>query len=370
MFDMGLAGMGGAAGAGDATNLLFQQRMDAARLKQQDDQFKAQLAQQDALTRLKAQEVSEATRARVESQQQLEASRKETERQHNLTMLSGQLNEIPTDAPISGQTMGRMTEAGITPERFAPVPITTPAPPSSIAALGDSWKPEPVPGTEANSPAPNLVQFHRIPTAAEVQHQKDEADKIAAQRNPVADHAANRAFDAAHPLPHEAPSVVIQTVDANGNPITKIVPKTVGTEFAAKPTAQMQTHEMAKGEASDVLNQLDQALNDAKDLVGPGQGRISNVEELIGNQDPRLNTLGTKMLAAKVKVNAALTPSARASMTPAALAAWDNLLANKITPEGLKATIQAMRDVVGKTPAGSSASGAHKKYNPATGKLE
>lgn len=146
-----------------------------------------------------------------------------------------------------------------------------------------------------------------------------------------------------------------------------------GAALGLKPTAQMQTHELAKSEAQDTLTQLDQALEQAKDLVGPGQGRVSNVEEIIGSQDPRLNTLGTKMLAAKVKVNAALTPSVRAGMNPAALAVWDNLLANKVTPEGLKATIQAMREIVGKTAAStaeSATAGKVRKYNPATRKLE
>lgn len=127
-----------------------------------------------------------------------------------------------------------------------------------------------------------------------------------------------------------------------------------GAAMGLKPTSQQQTHEMAKGEAQDTLNQLEQALNDAKDLIGPGAGRVSNLEEMVGNQDPRINTLGVNMLATKAKVNAALTPSTRSAMNPAALAMWDNFLANKVSEPGLRATIQAMRGVVGKPAAATS----------------
>lgn len=201
MADMGLAGMAGAGGAGDAMQTLFDQRMKAAQLQQQGDLMKRQLDQQDALTRLKFAEQAEATRARVEVSKQVAADRAEAAKQLDEVRKNTELSLIPTDTPLSGDQMGHFTGAGVSSARFAPTPIASPAPPSSIAAPGDSGQPTPMPGTIANSPSPAMETFHRIPTAPELQHQQDEAAKLAAIRNPVADHAANRAFDVAHPLP-------------------------------------------------------------------------------------------------------------------------------------------------------------------------
>lgn len=158
-------------------------------------------------------------------------------------------------------------------------------------------------------------------------------------------------------VPPQVQTVTVQTVDPSGQPVERVMTKADALKqgtFAAKPTAQMQTHEMAKSEAQDTLNQLDQAVENAKDFIGPGEGRVSTFEQMVGNSDPRVQELGAKMLAAKVKVGAALTPSVRSSMTPAMLAQWDNLLANKVSPEGLKGTIKAFREIIGGAPTGGT----------------
>lgn len=359
--DMGLGGMGGAAGAGDATNLLFQQRMEAAKLQQQDQQFKAQLAQQDALTRLKAQEVSEATRARVESQQQLEASRKETERQHNVTLMSAQLDQIPTDAPISGSTMGKMTEAGIAPERFAPTPIAPDVPASIAAPGGDA----PMPGTIANSPAPNQVSFTRIPTAQEKQHQQDELTKKGEQdwKNSIAQQLAD--LKGATPptssyqlQPEIDPATGKQTgrylgYNTKTNRWEPVQGEGPASTKAGPGAAAAATEDRAKTDALDTLGQLDQAIDAAKDLIGPGAGRVSSIEQMVGSADPKIQALGVKMKAAKMRADHAITGSVRAGASPTLIKQWDNILANNITPEGLKAGVQALREIIG----GSKATG-------------
>lgn len=195
MADMGLMGMGGAAGAGDAMQVIFDQRMRAAQAAQAGELAKRQLDQQDALTRLKFAEQAEATRARVEATQQAAADRKEAARQLNLVRMDAQLKEIPTEQDLSPSTMKSYTDAGVAPERFAPKPITPMAPPAAIAAPGAE---QPTPGTVENSPAPPQQLFHRIPTAQELTHQHDEADKtayqneLAAIRQQLADQAGSK----------------------------------------------------------------------------------------------------------------------------------------------------------------------------------
>jgi len=85
---MGLMGMGGAAGVGDAMQTLFDQRMRAATLQQQDDHFKLQQAQQDALTRLKYAELAEAGRQRVTTARQAELDRAAVRDQHDRAWLT------------------------------------------------------------------------------------------------------------------------------------------------------------------------------------------------------------------------------------------------------------------------------------------
>lgn len=116
---------------------------------------------------------------------------------------------------------------------------------------------------------------------------------------------------------------------------------------AAPGAAQTATETRTKSEALDTLAQLDQAIENAKSMIGPGEGRISNLEQMAGNADPRIQALGVKMKAAKMRVDHAITGSVRAGASPVLLQQWDNILANKITPEGLKGGVQAMREIIG-----------------------
>lgn len=388
---MGLIGMGGAAGAGDAMETLFKQRMDAARLQQQDSQFKAQQAQQDALTRLKAQEQADAIAQRLELGKQAQTDRAEAAKQANLTRIDAQLKEIPTDTPLSQPTVAGMTDAGITPERFSPTPISQPAagadgaPPPSIAAPGQE-SPQPIPGTVANSPAPGRVSFTRIPTSQELQHQKDNelkggeqdwknsiAQQLADTRQQVADRGPKEPTSSFQLQPEIDPATGKQTgrylgyntkanrwepVQGNGPASTKAAP---GAADAAK-TAQTTK------DALDTLGQLDQSIDAAKDLIGPGQGRISNIEQMVGSADPKIQALGVKMKAAKMRVDHAITGSVRAGASPSLLAQWDNIFANKVTPEGLKSGVQALREILKGDSTTSAPSGAKRTRYDMNGK--
>jgi hypothetical protein len=119
-----------------------------------------------------------------------------------------------------------------------------------------------------------------------------------------------------------------------------------GSVHAAPGAAKAQEAAAKKKDAIDTLNQLDQAIDAARPYVGPGAGRVTSVEQLVGNADPKAQALGVKMLLGKMKIDAALG-GMRAAASPQILARWDNLLANNITPEGLHAATQAMREIMG-----------------------
>jgi hypothetical protein len=123
---------------------------------------------------------------------------------------------------------------------------------------------------------------------------------------------------------------------------------------ATPGAAQNATKEQGKRDALGALDQLDQSIDAAAPMIGPGEGRISSLEQMVGNADPKIQALGTKMLLAKMKVDAGIG-GMRAAASPQLLSRWDNLLANKVTPEGLKAAVQAMREIVG----GGADSGSH-----------
>ncbi len=139
-----------------------------------------------------------------------------------------------------------------------------------------------------------------------------------------------------------------------------VSPVTLPTGMTAgKPNAQVQVKAEDRKRAAAGLDQLDAAINNAQQFIGPGAGRVSTIEQMIGNPDPRVQALGTKMLMSKMTIDAGIG-GARAAASPQLLQRWDNLFSQKLTPEALHATVQAMREMLnaGQTaPAPSSSSG-------------
>lgn len=370
---MGLAGMAGAAGAGDAMSQLFDQRMKAAQLQMQDQHFKAQQAQQDALTRLKYQEQADKIKSDLEAKRQAESDKVEARKSVELGHMDAQIKEIPTDVPIGQDTVNKYEDLGGAPQRFNPIPITPPAagqegaPPASIAAPGQD-APPPMPGTRVDSPMAR-AQFTRIPTAQEQQHQADQAQKQTDTERNMADREfrtgvqsdlatfrmnqpAKEPTNSFQLQPEIDPATGKQTgrflgYNTKTNTWAPVQGQGPASTKAAPGAAQLNVEEHFKTEAIDTLKQLDTAIDNAKDLIGPGEGRISNIEQMAGNADPKIQALGVKMKAAKMRVDHAITGSVRAGASPVLLQQWDNILANKITPEGLKAGVQAMREIIG-----------------------
>lgn len=286
MADLGWAGMAGAGGAGDAIQQIFAQRMDQARLAQQKNEFDQQQAQQDALTRLKVQEQADAIRQRVEASHQAEV-----DRAHAKTMLGLALRPIGSD--VTPDEMQNETAAGAPSSLYKiqpPQPATLPSTPSigmgglSPIGGGPTGAPSLAPMTPTPSPSAPPVPQQITFGGTNAQQEKQTSDALARRKldearvppDPMAVHAANRAFDVAHPLPHDAPTVVVQTVDEKGNPITKIVPKTAGSEFQGRANPQVDRQrklaEFASGDVSAALDQIDAA--EKQGLLGPAAGRL------------------------------------------------------------------------------------------------
>jgi hypothetical protein len=122
------------------------------------------------------------------------------------------------------------------------------------------------------------------------------------------------------------------------------VPLPPGITGKAPPSAAALMKEDERKNALAGLDQLDTAISAAEPFIGPGQGRVSTIEQMVGNPDPSLAALGTKMLMAKMTIDKSIG-GARAAASPKLLERWDNLFSTKMTPEALRATVAAMREM-------------------------
>jgi hypothetical protein len=121
---------------------------------------------------------------------------------------------------------------------------------------------------------------------------------------------------------------------------------------AAPGIAKTAEEEKTTKDALGSLDQLDAAIDASAHLIGPGAGRVSNFEQIVGNPDPKLSALGTKLLLAKMRVDHAATGTVRAGASPQILARWDKLTSQNLDAPNLKATVQAMREILGGQAAG------------------
>lgn len=170
------------------------------------------------------------------------------------------------------------------------------------------------------------------------------------------------------PTPHFG---FLQTFGPDGKPGSVLRTNTLTgeatpTDIAAiKPppgAAQEAQREASKKEALGSLDQLDQAITAAQSVIGPGAGRVSRIEQLVGNPDPRVSALGTKLLLTKMQVDHAASGTVRAGASPQLLSRWDNLLSQNLNPENLHASVQAMREILGGN-AGSGSGAKRIRYD-------
>lgn len=93
--------------------------------------------------------------------------------------------------------------------------------------------------------------------------------------------------------PAQTPLVMVQTVDENGNPVTKMVKKEAGAEYV-KPANATTANRVSSAEAvNKVGNDIMAKLADPKfaSVVGPALGRASSLQDFIGNPPPEFAEL-------------------------------------------------------------------------------
>jgi hypothetical protein len=341
-----LGGGYGAEGAVQGLQQLIAQRQamrayaDQQQQQQTDNAFKQQqLAQQDALTRASIDERAQAAHG-------TQAERLQAQGLHLAdTIPPGTILGMQDPAVGTLQTTGYGS--------LVPPQNTLP----STQTQGD------IGAGAASQTAQSPSQYGYLKTASS--KQQDDAAKLAEKasndannvdvKNWLASIAQTKADQGPRePTPHFN---VQQTYDGDGKPNGlvrintldgSITPVGGNTNLKPPPGAANATKDAGiKKDTLDTLDQLDQAIEAAKGQLGPGAGRVSNIEQMIGSGDPALQALGAKMKGAKMRVDHALTGSVRAGASPAMMAQWDNIFANKVTPEGLHAGVQAMRELIG-----------------------
>lgn len=134
-------------------------------------------------------------------------------------------------------------------------------------------------------------------------------------------------------------------VDKTNNFFKPILDAKTKEPLAPKETTSQIDKRDAAVSGMSVLDSLDKAIDGAAPQLGPGAGQISNFEQWVGAGDPALQRVGTLMLVAKMKTDAAIG-GMRAAASPQLLARWDSILANKVTPAGLHEAVSVLREMM------------------------
>jgi len=103
--------------------------------------------------------------------------------------------------------------------------------------------------------------------------------EVEAQRARMA--AAGRA-------PKEEDLITVQTTDANGKPVTRIVPKKAGSEFPSQPTAETQNRATALGKIGPILNgisELSEKINVGKGIEAKARGEAEKAKARLNYND-------------------------------------------------------------------------------------
>lgn len=299
-------------------------------------------------------------------------------------------DQLGPEADVTGTTRNAMVGAGLPPEAFKATPETATVP-SSIALSGVEEQ-APIAGTVQNAPAPSMIPFKSVGTPEQrlaIQREKDAAAKtsnptpkglqhvpvlykgkpveatfdpesggfrigtqdVTGQVQPVPSAAGNT------PIVFNVPGVGPQVVDRR-SATSKPVLGTDGNPLGAGVTPQERTKAEDTKVALTTLGRLDQDIDaaDKAGVIAPIGGRIADLDARIGDPNPIVSTLGTRMLLAKMKMDSALG-GVRAAASPQLLARWDNLLASKMDAQNLHATVAVMRQMMQDTGSALPGSG-------------
>jgi len=148
------------------------------------------------------------------------------------------------------------------------------------------------------------AQQARIDAAAEA-----EKNRVAAARQSASDRENLARVTAGLRQPQ---TVVVQTVDAQGNPVQKVVPKTAGAEYPAAPTAAQKGQVSENDAVASGLSKIRELANTPEQLdswVGPIQGPANKARMAIPGfgVDPSMAEFYAEVSAIKNRMIRAIT---------------------------------------------------------------
>lgn len=162
-----------------------------------------------------------------------------------------------------------------------------------------------------------------------------------------------------------APTIVVQTVDANGNNVTKVVPKTAGAEYA-KPkgaNAPLENRLASARVVNQIGDHMVQQLSDPAfaNVVGPAMGRAGTLRDFIGNPPPEFSEL-----AGQIESYALANMGVHGMRSAQGAEQIKRLLDQHHTPQSLAATIRGLNEfstrlVKDSEPKGSGANTGPKR---------
>jgi hypothetical protein len=358
----GTFGAGGAIGAVDALKQILMERIAAQerqrRAMVEDRNFGLQNKQLDLQTQLRGDQLAE-TRRMHDSE---DARNKETAADRVFKENQSINESIPPDTFLepSSPVVGRLQSIGaVKPQEERPAVDTGPLLPGDT---GEAKK----------------QGFLKLATAKQIDTRTDnarQADQIARERERDAE--TKRHNEKMESKPPALSTVTIQTVDAQGNPVTRVMPKSeaVGQEFKGRPNATSANRAdsalAVKQTGEDIIRQLsDPAFRSA---VGPTLGRYNTLRDFIGNPPPEY-----AQLAGQIESYALANMGVHGMRSAQGSVQIARLLDQRHTPESLIATIQGLNSfsqhflenagrggtqpATGPTPAHPSAADLIKKY--------
>lgn len=332
---MDIGGGFGAGGAVQGLQELLKQRFLQAQQNQQANQFQQTLAEQNrknvADEGLRQQAIQEQAAWRQMQADELKRNHEDVANIRRGAEADALGNAIPPNTfipqndPAVGilQTGGRGSLLTAQPER----------PAVDVGPL--------LPGdTGAARPAGYLKTSSQkqIEQAAADKDKQDALGRAAAHETEIERH--DRAMEN---KPQSAATVTIQTVDENGNPVTKVLPKSeaVGQTFAKGPNATVANRLASAKAVVQTGNDVIQKLKDPQfaQMVGPALGRYNTVRDFLGNPPPEFAGL-----AGQIESYALASMGVHGMRSAQGAEAIKKILDARHTPESLAAAIQGLNN--------------------------
>ncbi len=185
-------------------------------------------------------------------------------------------------------------------------------------------------------------QYIKQASAGQINTQADNARADAQlARTEAAQSETVRHNQAMENKPQGASTVTIQTVDDQGNPVTRVLPKSeaMGKDFK-KPAGSALENRLASAQTVNQLgNDMIAKLADPKiaGTLGPIMGRYSTLQEFIGNPPPEFAEL-----AGEIESYALANMGVHGMRSAQGAEMIKRLMSARHTPQSLAATIQGL----------------------------